>query len=74
MQDSSGCLNDSVSLFDTATGNEISKFCGNQLPFDVISSSNQMMVVFATDRSVTTNGFVISYVASSKAYGKQAMQ
>ena len=71
MQESSGCLNDSVSLFDTVTGNELSKFCGHQLPFDVISSSNQMMVVFATDISVTTNGFVISYVASSEVYGKQ---
>ena len=74
VQESRGCSNDSVSFIDTATGNELSKFCGHQLPFDVISSSNRMMVVFATDSSVTTDGFVISYVASSEAYGKQARQ
>ena len=71
MQESSDCSNDSVIVFDIATGNELSKFCGHKLPFDVISSSNKMMVVFATDRSVTANGFVISYEASSKAFGKQ---
>ena len=71
MQESSDCSNDSVIVFDIATGNELSKFCGHKLPFDVISSNNQMMVVFATDRSVTTNGFVTSYVASSEVYGTQ---
>ena len=74
MQDSSDCSNDYVSLKDTATGIELFKLCGHQLPDNVMSSNNEMMVVFATDSSVTTNGFVISYEASSAVVGKQAMR
>ena len=72
MQESNGCSNDNVTLTDTATGNQIVTLCGNQLPDDVVSSSNEMTVVFATDSSVTTKGFSISYVASSEVYGKSA--
>ena len=70
VQDSSNCSNDSVSLTDTATGIELFKLCGHQLPDDVMSSSNEMTVGFKTDGSVTTNGFAISYQASSEVYGK----
>ena len=72
VQYSSGCSNDSVSLKDTATGIELFTLCGNQLPDDVMSSSNEMTVVFATDSSVTKRGFVTSYVASSDVFGKRA--
>ena len=71
MQDSSSCSNDSVTLKDTATGIELFTLCGNKLPDDVMSLSNKMTVVFASDRSVTKSGFVISYVASRKVFGKQ---
>ena len=72
VEDSSGCSNDSVSLKDTATGIELLTLCGNQLPDDVMSSSNEMTVVFETDSSVTKRGFVISYVASADVFGKRA--
>ena len=70
VQESSGCSKDYVSLKDTATGIELYKLCGHQLPDDVMSSSNEMTIVFATYSSVTTNGFVISYVASTEVFGK----
>ena len=73
VQDISSCSKDNVTLTDTATGIELFMLCGNQLPDDVLSSSNEMTVVFATDNSVTTNGFFISYVASSEVFGKQTM-
>ena len=73
VQDSSGCSNDNVTLTDTATGIELFTLCGHQLPNDVMSSSNEMTVVFASDSSVTTKGFVISYEASSVVFGKQKM-
>ena len=71
VQDSNGCTNDSVSLKDTATGIELFTLCGNKVPDDVMSSSNEMTVIFATDSSVTAKGFAISYVASSEVLGKQ---
>ena len=74
MQDSSSCSDDSVTLTDTATGIELFKFCGNQLPDDIMSSSNEMTVVFATDSSITTDGFVVSYVASSEVFGEHPWQ
>ena len=70
VQDSSGCSNDSVSLKDTATGIELFKLCGNKSPSDVMSLSNEMTVVFASDSSVIKNGFVISYMSSRKVFGK----
>ncbi|KAI0212202.1 hypothetical protein LSAT2_002886 [Lamellibrachia satsuma] len=68
VQETSGCSNDNVTLTDTATGIELFTLCGHQLPDDVVSSSNEMTVVFATDNSVTTNGFAIFYVASSEVF------
>ena len=73
MQESSGCSNDSVSLTDTATGIELFKLCGHQVPHDVMSSNNEMTVVFTSDSSVTKSGFVISYEASSEVFGMQTM-
>ena len=70
VQDSSSCSNDSVTLKDTATGIELFTLCGNKSPDDVMSLSSKMTVVFASDRSVTRSGFVISYVASKNVFGK----
>ena len=74
VQDSSSCSNDSVTLKDTATGIELFTLCGNKLPDDVMSLSNKMTVVFASDSSVTKSGFVISYVASKTSFGKQCIR
>ncbi|KAI0237992.1 hypothetical protein LSAT2_011379, partial [Lamellibrachia satsuma] len=68
VEDSIGCSNDNVTLTDTATGIELFTLCGHQLPDDVMSSSNEMTIIFATDSSVTTNGFAISYVATSEVF------
>ncbi|KAI0231879.1 hypothetical protein LSAT2_017760, partial [Lamellibrachia satsuma] len=68
VQDSSACSNDSVSLKDTATGIVLFTFCGNKSPSDVMSLSNEMTVVFASDSSMTKNGFVISYMLSRKVF------
>ena len=70
VQQSSSCSSDNVTLKDTATGIKIVTLCGHHLPDDVVSSSNEMTVVFATDSSVRAHGFAISYVASSEVFGK----
>ena len=71
MQESNNCSNDSVSLKYTRTEEERSVFCGSKLPHDGISSSNEVNVVFKSDSSVTSKGFVVSYEASSTVFGKQ---
>ena len=70
VQESSGCSNDNVTLTDTATGIELFTLCGRQLPDDVTSTSNEIMVVFATDSSVTTTGFLISYESFAEVFGR----
>ena len=42
---------------------ELATLCGTELPKDVVSSENSLLVVFATDRSVTRTGFKIKYTA-----------
>ena len=72
VQESSSCSNDNVTLTDTATGIELFTLCGHRLPDDVMSSNNEMTIVFATDSSVTADGFLISYVATSDVFGKHS--
>ena len=71
VQESNSCSNDSVSLKYTKAEEERRMFCGNTLPHDGISSSNEVNVVFKSDSSVTSKGFVISYEASSTVFGKE---
>ncbi|KAI0218613.1 Ovochymase-2 [Lamellibrachia satsuma] len=57
------CFLDNVTVTDSVTGDQLYTFCGSNLPGDVISSSNQLLIVFVTDSSVTNYGFMIKYTA-----------
>ncbi|KAI0218618.1 CUB and peptidase domain-containing protein 1 [Lamellibrachia satsuma] len=61
VQDDKNCARDNVTFTDSVTGDELFTFCGNNPPGDVISSSNQLLIIFKTDSSVTSSGFLIKY-------------
>ena len=63
VQDSNGCANDSVVVTDSHAGDLTYTMCGNNLPGDVTSSDNSLLVVFRTDGAVTRRGFLITYTA-----------
>ncbi|XP_063912969.1 tolloid-like protein 1 [Zophobas morio] len=49
------CLNDFVEVIDAGTS--LSKFCGNETPSKIMSSSNILQVKFVSDSSVQKQGF-----------------
>ncbi|KAI0218622.1 Cubilin [Lamellibrachia satsuma] len=61
VQDDKNCARDNVTATYSVTGDQIFTVCGNNLPGDVISSSNQLLVIFKTDSSITSSGFLIKY-------------
>ena len=71
VQDSNDCANDSVVVTDRHAGDVTYTMCGNDLPGDVTSSDNHLLVVFKTDGSVTRSGFFITYTARTIIPGMQ---
>ncbi|KAK2186567.1 hypothetical protein NP493_195g01015 [Ridgeia piscesae] len=63
VEDSNDCANDSVVVTDSHAGDVTYTMCGNNLPGDVTSSDNNLLVVFKTDGSETRRGFLITYTA-----------
>ncbi|KAI0218615.1 Cubilin [Lamellibrachia satsuma] len=61
VQDDKNCARDNVTFTDSVTGDALYTFCGNNTPGDVISLSNQLLVIFKTDSSNTSSGFLIKY-------------
>lgn len=53
------CTYDSVHIYDGSNSDMtvLGKFCGSKVPPPVISSSNQMMILFKSDGSVHRRGF-----------------
>ena len=64
------CFLDNVTVTDSVTGDQLYTLCGRNLPGDVISSSNQLLIVFVTDSSVTNYGFMIKYTAWTTIPGR----
>ena len=71
VQDSNDCANDSVVVTDSHAGDVTYTMCGSNLPGDVTSSDNNLLVVFKTDGSVKRRGFLITYTARTIIPGMQ---
>lgn len=64
-----GCVYDYVEIFDGQRPNSqssLGKFCGNKKPAPVHSSTNELLLKFVSDQSITRTGFVASYTAESR--------
>lgn len=70
LEDSSGCDFDAVEIYDGATESDplIGRFCGTNKPDEIMSTANQLLLVFKTDNSIPGEGFRGSYEASKKPY------
>uniref|UniRef100_A0A8D0GDW2 TNF alpha induced protein 6 n=1 Tax=Sphenodon punctatus TaxID=8508 RepID=A0A8D0GDW2_SPHPU len=51
------------SLHDQSIYNLFFRYCGDELPEDIVSTGNVMTLKFLSDASVTAGGFQIKYVA-----------
>jgi len=68
----SRCGFDSVSIYNGETIDQsrlIGRYCGRSLPPDVVSAGSSIVVNFATDSSVTGEGFAATYTS---VYGTSA--
>ncbi|KAK2563539.1 Matrilin-2 [Acropora cervicornis] len=63
----SGCVYDHIEVFDgsVSTASSLGKFCGNTKPALIRSTSNELLLKFHSDQSITRPGFVASYTAES---------
>ncbi|KAF6116648.1 TNF alpha induced protein 6 [Phyllostomus discolor] len=65
LEDDPACLADYFEIYDSYDDIHgfVGRFCGNELPEDIISTGNVMTLKFLSDASVTAGGFQIKYVA-----------
>ncbi|KAL4608254.1 CUB domain-containing protein 2 [Arapaima gigas] len=63
LENNAGCNFDFVALFDgpTVTHRHLGSFCGNDLPSNTVTSSNQLLVVFKSDFNIGGRGFKAYY-------------
>lgn len=64
-----GCLADYVEIYDSYDDVHgfVGRYCGDELPEDIISTGNVMTLKFLSDASVTAGGFQIKYVTVDPA-------
>uniref|UniRef100_A0A8C6WTW7 Tumor necrosis factor-inducible gene 6 protein n=1 Tax=Neogobius melanostomus TaxID=47308 RepID=A0A8C6WTW7_9GOBI len=65
VEDDIDCLADYLEVYDSyddVTG-FVGRFCGDYLPYDIISTGNVMTLKFLSDASVTAGGFQLQYKA-----------
>ncbi|XP_059871692.1 tumor necrosis factor-inducible gene 6 protein isoform X2 [Delphinus delphis] len=65
LEDDPACLADYVEIYDSYDDVHgfVGRYCGDELPEDIISTGNVMTLKFLSDASVTAGGFQIKYVA-----------
>ncbi|NWZ17727.1 TSG6 protein, partial [Agelaius phoeniceus] len=63
VEDDTACLADFLEVYDSYddVNGFVGRFCGDELPDDIISTGNVMTLKFLTDASVTAGGFQIRY-------------
>jgi len=66
---------DYVKLYDGSDTKapKLATLCGSELPKDVISSGDSLLVVFVTDRSGRSTGFEITYTVKWIFPGTRSM-
>ncbi|KAJ0005413.1 hypothetical protein NQD34_015307 [Periophthalmus magnuspinnatus] len=65
VEDDTDCLADYLEIYDSyddVTG-FVGRFCGDYLPYDILSTGNVMTLKFLSDASVTGGGFQLLYKA-----------
>ncbi|EDO44398.1 predicted protein [Nematostella vectensis] len=70
-EDGDGCAYDYVEIFEGlhSSGQRLGKYCGSSLPPLQRSSSNQMLVRFVADQSISKTGFRATFRAELQATG-----
>uniref|UniRef100_A0A8C0RJ67 Tumor necrosis factor-inducible gene 6 protein n=1 Tax=Canis lupus familiaris TaxID=9615 RepID=A0A8C0RJ67_CANLF len=65
LEDDPACLADYVEIYDSYDDVHgfVGRYCGDELPEDIISTGNVMTLKFLSDASVTAGGFQIKYIA-----------
>ncbi|XP_062904648.1 tumor necrosis factor-inducible gene 6 protein [Mobula hypostoma] len=65
VEDDPSCLSDYLEVYDSYDDllGFVGRFCGNQLPRDIISTGNVMTLKFLSDSSITAKGFLLAYKA-----------
>jgi hypothetical protein len=58
-------INDYVTIYDgsTAAASILAQFSGNEIPANIFSTGNEMLVVFTTNGSVEAKGWLVEYTA-----------
>ena len=65
------CSRDNVTVIDDVTGETLRTTCGNNIPGDVLSSSNRMTIVFKIDKHTSiSRGFRMKYTARKMIPGR----
>ncbi|XP_054685520.1 tumor necrosis factor-inducible gene 6 protein isoform X2 [Grus americana] len=64
VEDDTACMADFLEIYDSYDdiNGFVGRFCGDELPDDIISTGNVMTLKFLTDASVTAGGFQIRYI------------
>uniref|UniRef100_A0AAX7V2W5 CUB domain-containing protein n=1 Tax=Astatotilapia calliptera TaxID=8154 RepID=A0AAX7V2W5_ASTCA len=67
LENNEGCNFDFVALFDgpTVTHRHLGKYCGTDKPPNIITTSNQLLVVFKSDFNIGGRGFKAYYYSAN---------
>ena len=60
-----------VRTYISSTGGLIGRFCGNSLPPILTSTASRMAITFASDESISHEGFTANYVVLDAATGRK---
>ncbi|XP_007569328.1 tumor necrosis factor-inducible gene 6 protein [Poecilia formosa] len=73
VEEDTSCLADYLEVYDSYddVSGFAGRFCGDNLPDDIISTGNVMTLKFLSDASVTAGGFQLQYVAFDPSAGPQ---
>ncbi|KAM4626088.1 tumor necrosis factor-inducible gene 6 protein isoform 1-T1 [Discoglossus pictus] len=65
IEDDTECLSDYIEVYDSYDDVHgfVGRFCGDELPDDIISTGNVMTLKFLTDGSISAGGFQLKYTA-----------
>ena len=63
-----GCAFDYIEVYDGpgTYSPKLGKYCGNGIPDQFRSSTNELLVIFVTDNSIQYSGFAAAYTAESR--------
>ncbi|CAK8676208.1 unnamed protein product [Clavelina lepadiformis] len=68
LEEGSECQYDFLQVFDGTIEYTGSKFCGNRVPINFASSSSYVQIIFRTDLSKTSKGFLIGYEFKARCF------